>query len=276
VRKKIKIMLLSIFALIIGIIIYTFLFGQLFPYSPIIIGFSRHELSNTVLYIQKGAEYNYFTETDTLPLSVENFHNLKFKRKPEIFIFKDSISYVHRSPSKARFCTFYNSRITVSPWALKDAQKGRISLEIYLKHELSHSILYQHADIIHAFKYPQWLLEGIAVYSSNQMGTSWYHSKEETYNYIRQGNFIPPRYFRTGKENKVKLDVKYRNAFMYSEFACIVGYMIRSYGKENFLRYMKLLLKENNHNNAFKKIFNANFEEFILDFKKTVMEQTYK
>lgn len=111
--------------------------------------------------------------------------------------------------------------MVIAPWALTEADNGDLSLEIYLKHELSHSLLHQHLGIIHSFRYPKWLLEGIAVYSSGQMGTSFYPSNKETCQYIEQGNFMPPQYFRTRKEDQFNLEVKYRLPFMYSEFACI-------------------------------------------------------
>ena len=104
-------------------------------------------------------------------------------------------------------------------------------MEIYLRHELSHSLLNSNTGIIHAYKYPAWLQEGIAVYSANQMGTSFYPNKSETYQAIKQGNFMPPLDFKTSREDRVKLNVKYPITFMYSEFACIVDYLAETYGK---------------------------------------------
>jgi len=50
---------------------------------------------------------------------------------------------------------------------------------------------------------------------------------------------MPPKYFKTGKEDDIKLEVKFRIAFMYSEFACIVDYLVTTYGKDKLLQYMK-------------------------------------
>ena len=258
---------------LIGIITYLFLLGKLFPFSPVIIGFEKHELPNTIVYIQKGMPSNNYGKIDTLIPAVEKFHDLKFLKKPKIFLFSDSMSYIHRSLSKARFCAYRNNRIFASPWALKESQSGKISLEIYLTHELSHSLIHQQLGL-NAIRYPQWLLEGIAVYSSNQMGTSSYPSKEETYRFIQAGNFMPPDYFRTKKEKDIKLDfdnLENRATFMYSQFACIVDYLITIYGKDKFLIYMKSLTKNNGHNNIFKQVFGIDFDEFLIDFKEYVM-----
>ena len=55
---------------------------------------------------------------------------------------------------------------------------------------------------------------------------------------------------------------------MYSEFACIVDYMVQAYGKEKFLQYMKGLLSSSDHDRIFKEIYGIDFENFLQDFKK--------
>ena len=270
-KLKYTIAICSIF--IMGLIVYSFLFGKLFPYSPIVIGFYKNELTNTIVYIQEGAEHPDLKKIDSLIPYVEGFHEWTFLKKPRIFIFRDKDSFFRRSMSKARFCAFYNGDLIISPWALKEAEKGEISLEIYLTHELSHCLLHQHSGMLRAFQYPKWLLEGLAVYSANQMGTSWYASKEKTYDYIREGNFMPPEYFKTKKEDQINLDVKYRITFMYSEFACIVDYLIEKYGKDKFLSYLKELTTNSNHNEIFKKIYCIEFGQCIQDFRESIQIQ---
>ncbi len=269
-KNKIELSIVAIIIIAAVSLAYQFTWGKLFPYSPIILGFEKHELSNTIIYVQNGAKYDDYQRIDTLIPSVDDFHELKFTHKPQIFIFRDKESYLQRSTSKARFCAFYNGNIVVSPWAIKEAEEGKISLEIYLKHELSHSLIFQNTGILSAYKYPNWLLEGIAVYSANQMGTSWYPSKEDTYNYIKQGNFMPPNCFRTDKGDQIRLDVKHRNTFMYSEFACIVDYLIQTAGKEKFIAYMKEFLKSSNYDKIFKKYYGIDFDKFLIDFKAFV------
>ncbi|MGD1102121.1 MAG: hypothetical protein ABSA59_08635, partial [Terriglobia bacterium] len=253
-----------------ALLAYLFLWGKLFPFSPVAIGFTRHELSHMIVFVEEGAGFNDFARLDALVPEVEHFHELRFMHKPKLYIFRDKASYARRSVSKARFCTFPNGNIVISPWALQEDKEGKISLEIYLKHELSHSLLFQNAEIWTAYKYPNWLLEGIAVYSANQLGTSWYPSKKETYALIKQGNFMPPKYYKTRKEDGVRLDVPYRMAFIYSEFGCIVGYLIESFGRDRFLRYMKRLCKTSDHEGVFNDTFGLSFDTFIDQFKERV------
>ena len=270
-KSKKKIPLLTAIV-ILGLFVYLFLFGKLFPYSPVILGFDKTELAHTVIYSQKDLSFHDFASIDSLIPPVEKFHELKFPRKPEIVLFADSLSYLRHSPSQARFCAFYNGRVLVTPWALRESLEGKISLKIYLTHELSHALLHQHSGIFHAMRYPKWLLEGIAVYSADQLGTSFYPSKEETYAAIRRGNFMPPDFFKTKKEDQVKLDVPLRIAFMYSEFACIVDDLIETYGKEKLLVFMKSLLKDSDLRWVFKQIYGLDFDQFIEHFKEHVLE----
>lgn len=275
-KKLIKRIIFIIIVIILILISYSFLYGKLFPYSPLITGFTKYEQPNTVFYVQNGTEFSDFKKIDTLIPAVENFHQLKFISKPEIFIFRDSINFIRRSTSKARFCVFYNGSLVISPWALKESSEGKISLEIYLRHELSHTLIYQHTGIIGAFRYPKWLLEGIAMYSSNQMGTSFYPAKNETYELIRKGYFMPPEYYGTKDEDKVKLDIENSIAFVYSEFACIVDYLIQSYGTDKFLSYMKQLIDSPGSDEVFKQIYNTDFSQFLSSFKLNVMKDSLR
>jgi len=269
--KKIIFLLITLTIIILGILSYELLLGKLFPYFPVKIGFAKYELSNIVIYIQNGAKYRDLKAIDSLFPSIQDFHQLKFLKKPDIYIFRDRENYLQRSISKARFCAYPNGSLLISPWALKESDEGTISLNIYLKHELSHTLLYQHMGFITAyFYYPRWLLEGIAVYSSNQMGTSWYPDKEETYEFIKEGNFMPPDFYNSNKEDQVQINVKNRIAFIYSEFGCIVDYMISTGGKDKFLNYMKTLLYNNNHEQVFKHMYGISFDKFLINFKEYI------
>lgn len=271
-KKKIRILIIGLLVTIFSVLTYELLWGKLFSFSPIIIGFTKYELPHSSIYVQNGGDVSNLTRIDTLIPLVEDFHELKFSYKPKIFIFRDSISFIRHSLSKARFCVYPNGRLFISPWAIKEDKEGKISLEIYVRHELSHSLIDQNAGLINAFLYPQWLMEGIAVYSTNQMGTSFYPSKEETYRYIYQGNFLQPLDFKTKNEDKTKLNVEYRITFMYSEFACIVDYLIETYGKEKLLIFMKKLLIESDNDKVFKEVYNIEFSQVIQIFRNQVIE----
>jgi hypothetical protein len=259
--------------ILLGALAYSLIRGKLLPYSPVIIGFDRRELSHTIIYIQKGNQYTNYDWIDSIPAMVEAFHELQFKAKPKIFFFDNVVTYARRSISKARFCAYPNGAVVVSPWAQVENAEGKISMRVYLTHELSHSLLHQNSGLLACFQYPKWLLEGIATYSSNQMGTFVYPSKAETYALIRQGNWLPPAIYGTSGEPGIKLAVKYRMTFLYSEFACIVDDLIARYGRERFLRYMKALIKDSRHDAVFKDSFGMDFDRYLEDFKNRIAFQ---
>ncbi len=257
-------------AVIIAAIAHTFMLGKLFPYSPIITGFEKHELPHVIVYIQNSNQFTNFDWVDSLVPGVEDFHDLYFKSKPKIFFFADSSTYFRRTPSKARMCAYYNGAITISPWAQVEDSEGKISLHIYLRHELSHALLFKNMSLWRAMHYPKWLLEGIATYSADQMGSWPYPGKEETYAMIRQGNWMPPFYYSTGKEKSIPLSMDFRQTFMYSQFACIVDDLVNSYGQEKFLQYMKELMRNGDHDAVFKNVFAADFESYLENLKKKI------
>lgn len=248
------------------ILFYIIFFGKLFSLSPFAMGFNKHELKNVIVFVQNGSSYSNYDDIDNYTSSVENFHNLKFKEKPRIYIFSDKDLYLSRNVSNSRFYAYPNNKLVVAPWAIDESKKGIISLEIYIKHELSHILLFQHMGYLAAYNYPKWLMEGIAVYSANQMGTSWYPSKSQTYKIIKAGNYYPPFLFNTIKEDLIKLNIQNPIAFKYSEFACIVDYLIEKYGRDNFDRYMKGLFNNKPHDKLFKEIYGINFDIILKDF----------
>lgn len=245
---------------LIGALVYLALWGKGLPYSPIIIGFDRHELDHLVIYMEKGGPAEAYDWVNGLIPDVENFHELRFRSKPALFFFRKASTYARRSPSKARLCAFCNGAIVVSPWAQQEDAEGKLSLRIYLAHELSHSLLYQNMGLRAKVRYPRWLLEGLATYSAGQMGTFLYPSQPETMALIRAGNWIPPETFGTSDEDHVRLDVPERMPFIYSEFACIVDDLIATQGRDRFLRYMKRLMVEYDHDDVFRSVFQIDFD----------------
>ena len=57
---------------------------------------------------------------------------------------------------------------------------------------------------------------------------------------------------------------------MYSEFACIVDYLILTYGKEKLILYIKKLSNNPDNNKEFKKVYDLEFSKAIQNFKNIV------
>jgi hypothetical protein len=274
-----KRLLFTTVLLLTVVIIYSSLWGRLFPFSPIVLGFEKREFNKTLIYHRPGTDISKIIKIDSIDSiinGVENFHQLKFKRKVKIFIFNSDKDYARRTGTRARFVTFpLYGRIFVSGKAKKESEEGNIHLDIYLRHELSHSLLYHNMSLCRSQYYPGWLLEGIAVYSANQMGVDGYFTKEETFDKIKEGYFLNPDDWSTTllkpqSENVKNFPLPNKYWFIYSEFACLVDDIIQNYGKEKFLQYMTVLLEEKDDKKAFKRIFGIEFNEYVNDFENRV------
>lgn len=250
-----------------GLLGYHLLWGRLFPVSPLILGFAKRELPHLVVYVQKDTPTANFDWADSLVSEVEAFHGLHFQSKPKLFFFTDNDSYIRRSGGRTRVRAFYNGAVVVSPWLQREDAEGRLSLRIYIQHELSHSLLFQNMSLLACLRYPEWLLEGVATYSAKQTGHFLYPDKAQTYELIRRGHWMPPALFGTAGQDNVKLDVEYPMTFMYSEFACIVEDLIDRGGREHFLDYMKALFENRDHDQVFQRFFQVPFFQYLQDFR---------
>jgi hypothetical protein len=257
-----------------GTLAYELIWGKLFPFSPVILGFTCKELPHVVVCLEDGNRYGPFEWTDDLVAGVEQFHGLTLKSKPKLFAFTKEETYARRSLSKARVCAFYNGSIVISPRIQREDANGVLSLKVYLIHELSHSLLYQNMSLGRKFGYPRWLIEGVATYSANQMGTYLYPSERETYTLIRNGNWMPPESFETDKEDAIPLKVDNRKPFMYTEFACIVSDLNERYGRSAFLKYLTQLLRDYDHDAAFLANFGVEFGKYLVEFRRRVLTAT--
>jgi hypothetical protein len=83
---------------------------------------------------------------------------------------------------------------------------------------------------------------------------------------IREGNYFPPQFYKTNQEEDIQLNVENRITFLYSEFACIVDYLIERYGEEKFHQYMTGLFTNTNHDEVFKQVFQIDFADFQNKF----------
>ncbi len=269
-KRIFRLIVASIAAAAAGLLSYALLFGKLFPFSPVVIGFERNDLDNAVVYTQKGYDFGDLRWMDTVFGRVEEFHGLQFTSRPRIILFGDDGTYARRSISRARLCAFYNGTIVVSPWLSREDADGTVSLETYLEHELSHVILFQNLGIPASIRYPKWLLEGIATLASRQMGTTFYPDSAETVRLIAEGNWMPPGLFGTDAEDAVILDVENRMPFVYCEFALIVDDLVERYGRDRFQEYMTGHTFWSDPDEVFERTYGLEFDDHLSSFRSDI------
>jgi hypothetical protein len=267
--------LLIVILVIAGILIYQLLYGRLFQVSPFAIGFKKQQYQRATIYYQS-ADISRFESIDSLVRVVEQFHQLNFKRKVEIFICDSDRTYHRYTGSTARFITtLIYGRIFISARAVNDYLNQKIHLDTYLRHELSHSLLFQNMSIFHSLKYPGWFMEGLATYSANQMGVDGYLTPREVITRIKEGYFVEPKDWGSiisskGKSvNDCPLDNKYH--FIYSEYALIVRDLVQIEGKENFQKFLVRSTKEKDFYKLFQEFYRIDFDSYTKNFRTKIL-----
>ena len=117
-------------------------------------------------------------------------------------------------------------------------------------------------------------MEGLAVYSANQLGVDNYLSKQETYDKINKEIFVEPKDWGTLLTTKGETVEAYNSKdkyfFIYSEYGCIVDDLIEIYGKEKFIFFVKESLKADQFYVLFKETYKRDFAAYLTDFKNRV------
>ncbi len=132
-------------------------------------------------------------------------------------------------------------------------------------------LAYQNMSFRTSINFPQWFLEGLAVYSSNQFGVDGYLTKSETYKTIEEGHFVFPKDWGTAFTSKGKsvreCKVKNKYRFIYSEFGCIIDDLISNYGQEKFLKFLHQSLRSEDFYILFKETYQKAFSDYLIEFK---------
>ena len=253
-------------------VIYELLLGRLFPFSPVVVGFSRQAYGQAVVYHHQQPESSQLSYLDDLVVDEEKYHGMPFRWKPEIFLCRDDGEFQRLSGGKARFNAI-NGRLFVSQRAQEDARQGRIDLRTYLTHEMSHCLLQQHMSFLRQLKMPRWLLEGTAMDCAGQVGVGVYPPKAIVYDAVARSVFCEPADFGTAlngeKGTAISCPITNKTAFFYSEFGCIVDFIRSSHGAQRYQAFLKDVVEGHPFDveRSFETVYGTTFGEEIARFK---------
>ena len=265
-------LLFTIIVFLGGLLIYEFLWGRLFPISPMILGFDHWKSARAVVYFHKNETTTELEDIDKIISTVENYHRLKFKKTLRVFLTGSDREYKRLTGTTARFVSMpLHGRIFISSRAKNDYRSGRIDLDIYLKHELSHSLLYQNMGLWRSLSYPGWFMEGLGMISAGQCGTGGYYTFSQVAETMKKGIFAEPSDWGTiisseGETvKKMQLDNKFH--FIYSEYAFIIEELMNQYGNEKMLGFLKSSMTESDFTGLFARTFGVRLDDFLDMFK---------
>jgi len=66
----------------------------------------------------------------------------------------------------------------------------------------------------------------------------------------------------------VPLQVQFRKGFIYSQFACLVDFLVQQHGQDRFLAYVRELLHDRNHASAFRRLYGVDFATEVERFRR--------
>lgn len=233
--------------LVLVIIISYLLWGPLFPWNPVKIGYKKISSKKATVYI------NDITEKDSVVYRIneiiseeEKFHNLKYVDGISIIILNKESNMKRYLPwlkgSGYSVTLSLVNLIYIGP----NARKSSNGIEPYLKHELSHLLIDQNttfkkARIIHE---QGWFAEGIAEYFSGH----YFYSKEEFLKLCAIKNL---NFKSLHEENPLKMSIG-ETRLKYTYYKFFIEFLVENYGLTKLQEYLKKYI---NHPQDYKKYF---------------------
>ena len=169
----------NLILLFVSVITTIYLFwGPLFPWNPVMIGYSTISTPKATIYINGLSENDSVVyHIDKIKQAEESFHGLKYTDDFKIIILdKDSNMKRYLPWLKGSGYSVSLSLVNVI-YIGPLARKSHLGIEAHLKHELSHLLIDQNATSKKALKMHEqgWFVEGIAEYFS---GHKFYNKDE--------------------------------------------------------------------------------------------------
>jgi hypothetical protein len=274
-RRKILLVLAGLFVVLLLVFIYSLLWGPLRAFSPWPLGFQYKDTQRARIFFHRGADLTVLDRLDEIIAGAEKTNGLCFPKRVELFLCDSDEEHKSIAFTGARFCVLPGrGRLSISKRAQEDAKKRLIHFDVYLAHELSHSIIFQNTTLLNGLRIPDWFLEGFAVYTANQRGVDGYFTRNQVHEKIREGHYLAPLDFATKPFMSTAaykaFDMPDKYLFLYAEMACFVEDIIRIKGERKFRTYKSALLAGKDAATSFTSIF----EQDIVSFEKEFHQRT--
>ena len=245
-------------ALLMAACIYGFFFGPLFPYCPLKPGFDKMELERcTIIYPGGSVLSPEYSTLDKLMDETEGFHRLSFRKRVQVIVCATPGQYKrfsrgggHASTTQTGTAIYIAHSIEGKTYppplqregeereALSAPKTGRRDLAMFLKHELSHAILYQNTGLVRAFRIKNWVEEGLAIYFGNP--DHYYRGEEFRTLAFRQGCFFN---LLDDESEPVVTPPEIKFYFKYGAYGAFMAYLVDKYGLEGVLKFVHAYIK---------------------------------
>ncbi|KPL07495.1 hypothetical protein AMJ86_04355 [bacterium SM23_57] len=271
------------------IIVYAFLYGPLLPFSPIQPGFSKETLSRCdILWSNDSCIPEEYYAIDSLIAETEKFHHLTYAKRITIVLCSTAKQHKRFSMSGGHANTALTGTVIYVNPSIYNALyppiiqlnksdifftkgRGNIKRDIpsFLKHELSHALLYQNTTFAKARKIKSWLEEGLAVYFGNPH--HYYRGDEFKQLAIDRGYFFD--LFDNQKDAYfVPPEIKFY--FKYGAYGAFMEYLVDSKGMDAVLNFTHEYIKSpHKESQLFQYYFNTTMDSALEGFRKSLENQ---
>jgi hypothetical protein len=250
-------------AVIIVLIAAAFLFGPLFPWSPIQPGYTRFRLHRADVYYPSGTALDdSYRQLDTFIDEAEAFHQLKMPDRITVVAPKTWTDFHMHAPwqggnAVAAITLQTGTVIYLTP---KIGEKNLDNAE-FLRHELSHAILNQNMTLWRGRKmsHMPWLSEGLAV----DFGRQKAYLTEEEFLARAQTEPLAPAFDGGNPDMR----------FNYVAWRDFLEYIIRTRGRDKFQDYLLRVMQDPDEARAlFPEFFKISFDDAVKEFQAKVRE----
>ena len=249
-----------IFIFIFLLIILYLLWGPLFPWSPVKIGFKTIESSHATIYIQDFNGENVVYKLDEIIAEAEKFHGIKFKEKFKIIILDKESNMKRYLPWMKG--TGFSVKLGFANviYLGSIARNSPNGIEVYLKHEISHLLIHQNtssAENNFEILNQGWFAEGTATY----YGGPYYYFKNE---FLELWIANKLGFDKLYEKNPHKMDVR-MNTLYYTYYRFFIEFLIESYGIEKYQIYLKKYIS---YPKKYKILFNEVYKNDLIEILK--------
>jgi hypothetical protein len=236
--------------------------GPAFAWMPIHPGYQARPAARAVVLSTDLARVEPgFADIDRIMTGAEELFDLRFHRPVKLFVCFSRAEMARylpwmfpRPPAAVALMTGGGIYINQDNLERRDADKID-----YLKHELTHELMFQNAGLINSARLPTWFNEGTAEY----YGGPYYLTQAEFLAQWRGHKFT---HEPGSKDLYADLDPQ-DPKFNYTLYRYFVGYLVRTYGLPEFRSYVRDYLREpGRHQEHFQRHFGVEFGQAIRDF----------
>jgi hypothetical protein len=250
----------SALAIVIVIVAAAFLYGPLFPWSPIKPGYTHFTLHRADVYYPTGTTLeDAYQQMDSFIEDAEKFHRLKMPDRVKVIAPRRWADFHRQAPWQrgpvGAITLQTGTVIFVTP---KLAEKHLDTGE-FLRHELSHAILDQNMTLWRGHKMNQqsWLSEGLAVDFGRQRS---YLSEEEFLSRAQTESLAP---VFNGNNSDM--------CFNYLAWRYFLEHLIRTRGRDIFQDFLlRAMENPDDVRTVFPEFFGTTFDGAVSEFQAKV------